>query len=404
MKKILIVHQDGKITGSAISLIYMIQGFDKTKYNIEVLCLGEGKLINEIKQMDIKVTVIESQAFWTAPGPSFFSRGFIRNIKGLFIENKIKNHLEKTKPDIIHINDKAALKVALQCKKMAIPTVLHLRSTYYETATFINKIISKYIISKYVDTLIAINEDTFEEFKKNNNLVYNSIDINEIEECMSKKEVIRKQECIGNNYINIGWVGKFNAGKGAWDFLETCHLLNNNKDTLPKIKFHMIGKLPSSNLVSADKRILNKILSVFRKSKQSDIEYFNFLSENRNLNNVKYYGYRNDYLDIISCMDIMINSNQSVFGRQIFESMILGIPMVATHKFHKKSNMVTQSSSGLVVEAKNVSEIVEASKKLILNTSYRMELGKNGRNFALNNFDKNTNSKKISDLYDKLLK
>lgn len=90
LKKILIIHQSGRIGGAGISLLHIVRVIDKTKYNITVLCPRyPNEMIKMLQKEECKVisSTISPKIFAHYNGgiPCAVSIKTINNIEQLVI-------------------------------------------------------------------------------------------------------------------------------------------------------------------------------------------------------------------------------------------------------------------------------------------------------------------------------
>src|SRR5574343_1402058 len=130
--KIVFVHHDGLLTGSAKSLMNMIAGLSDD-IMVHVVLAEDGELRTKLEEMNVEVSILPFYRFWTAPGPKIHYPGSINNFKALVKNESLKQHLLKLKPNLIHINDKAAMQAGISMRGCGIPIIQHLRSSFYST-------------------------------------------------------------------------------------------------------------------------------------------------------------------------------------------------------------------------------------------------------------------------------
>lgn len=87
---------------------------------------------------------------------------------------------------------------------------------------------------------------------------------------------------------------------------------------------------------------------------------------------------------------------------KLFEYMSAGIPVIASY-FPGWCEVVEGNFCGLTVDPSNPTEIAQAIDKLILNPKMRQEMGNNGRNAVLSNYNWKPEGKKLVELYRDLL-
>ena len=393
--KILYIHQDGLITGSFLSLKYLIKGLNKERYEAEVLFLKDGPAIIEMQSLGVKTYLINTPTFWTYPGPRFLSKGNLLNYKALIPNLGLRKFIKNISPQLVHINDKAALNAGLSMLGLKIPIVQHIRSTYYIINAPINKWIQKWVINLYADKIIGITEAEYTEFKSSKTTcIYNSLDMKEAEQAFLDIEKTNHELKLAYSNINIGWVAKYNKQKGLWDILEIAKTLRD-KHPNSIFKFFLVGKIPDEKQQEID--TYGKPFFVLEKlNAYLAYEYLN--------SSVTMLGYRSDYLNIMAAMDIVVNCNRlGSMGRQTFETMAVGTVSISTHRFPEITKMIINTKDGFTVKEGDNAAVCEIIENLATNKNKIQDIAKNGKIKANQEFDNTTQTLKITNLYDALL-
>lgn len=396
--KVVFVHQDGKVTGSAFSLLNMIKGFlDQVEAHV---ILGEkGPLEQLLATNKIAYTIYPFIRFWTAPGPRLHYRSARKQLKALLPDKKLANHILSLKPDIIHLNDKACLQAGVSMKNYGIPIIQQSRSTYYTTNSTLLKILSLNSITRYASKIIAISEDESDGFKDKHGLsiIFNTIDLQATDQAISKRQKKRIELGIEENEIVIGFAANITRIKGAWDFLDMVEkLLQRYPEN--NLRFIMAGRLPSGQ---KQKGILERL--GLRKPEHPENKMKEYLSKPILEGRVNVLGFRTDILEIIAAMDILVVCTRlGVLGRQPFEAMALRTPVVVTSGHSGKSRVILHEKTGLVVPMKNLDALTNNVGRLIEDPALRIRLAENGYNYAHQEFNPAINSRKILDIYQHL--
>lgn len=395
--RVLYIHQDGLVTGSAISLKYFLQAMDREKFEPIVLLADEGPARQLYEELNIKVHVFKFATFWTSPGPNWYSPRNLKQYKALIPNAKLRDKVKELKPDIIHINDKAALNAGISTKKLNIPIVQHSRSTYQIISTKLNKFLSVLCIKSYYNFLISISEDELDGFidLKKTSVINNPV---LIKSKFSSEMRNRKRSELGIKESDtvIGFIGQVSAFKGAWYFLDLIKELTK-KCSNNESKFIIAGRVPNSQ-----KTLLNNGNYV----PISPREYINGTLEVNNLSDkVIILGFEKDVLSLYHSLDILIALNKfKAMGRQPIEAQALGVPVVVTQGHSRKSKVVKNGEGGIVISSPvNMDELVEVVEKLIKNPELRKEMGEKGKAYAKEKFDPVKNMRKIEEIYMELL-
>ncbi len=396
--KVLYIHQDGLITGSAISLKYFLTAIDRNIYQPIVLLAEEGPARQLYEELGIEVHIYTYPRLWTFPGPNWYNRASFKQYKAIFSDLGFYKKSQEINPDIIHINDKAAVNAGISLKKLGKPVVQHSRSSYAITASPINKALNSGFVLKNSAAVIAISEDEVDglESHKNLHIINNTVHPNQVENAVSKRDSTREDLGIKADEILIGLVGVVNAKKGAWHFLDLANKLTKKYSNKPQ-KFIIVGKiLEDGNTLLNDGHVVHK-------SPKKYIE--DYLEENNLKDRVIITGFRSDALQLMAALDILIvANNNAVMGRQPIEAQALGVPVVVAQGHSGKSSIVVNGEGGTIINSPvKIDELVGAVETLINNPELRKTMGKKGRAYAKEKFNPATNMRKIEAIYQELL-
>lgn len=190
-----------------------------------------------------------------------------------------------------------------------------------------DSIINENIISKEKITIIPYGADTISFYSY-------------------KDKINNKSECIKALYV-----GQVSAQKGVNYLVEAVEKLN--KDNY-NIKLTIIGKVE-------DKRLEDKV------KRDNNINYIEYVP-NKQL--IDYYN-SND-------MFIFPSLSES-FGMVLAEAMACGLPIITTRN---ASWIIKNDYDGIIIKENNLNDLICSIKYLIMESSKRLELGKNAEKSA----------------------
>lgn len=396
--KVLYIHQDGLITGSAISLRHFLSAINRDTFEPLVLLAQDGPARQLYEELGIEVIVHSFKRFWTFPGPNWYSPTNLKQLKALLPDKQLAAFIKKINPAIIHINDKASINAGISMKGAGIPIVQHSRSSYCITAAKINKQLSSLAIKKFADAVIAISEDETDghEGVKNLHIINNTVPQSQIAEAIAQKQDKRKELNITDNDIVVGMVADISAKKGAWDFMEMAAALVSKYPDKP-LKFLMVGRVAESGQTP---------LNDGKSSSLSPKQYVEQFIANNNLKGkILLTGFRKDALAIMAGLDVLVVANHNgVMGRQPIEAQALGIPTVVTQGHSGKSTILINGFAGYVISNPvKQTELLTSIEELINHPEKRAVFGKNGQQYAADKFNPTINMGKIEEIYKELL-
>lgn len=397
--KIVFVHHDGKLTGSAFSLLNMIRGF-KDKVNVHVVMGDKGPYEDLLHKENIPNSVCPFIRFWTFPGPNWYNGHAYSQLQALTTNYRLRQHILALKPDLIHLNDKAAMQAGISMRRLGIPIVQHLRSSYYPTHSLLGKYASVVGIKCYADNLIAISEDETDGFTRDSrlNVIFNTVNLEDTEGAIRRRASVRRELKLGEDTLAIGFAANMSAQKGALDFLEMAIQIRTQYPDR-SIMFIMAGNTPSASINQGRLARLG-----LRKQEHPKTQLEGFQRHPDLKDHLRVLGFQTDILGLMAAMDIMVVCTRlGVLGRQPFEAMAVKTPVVVTAGHSGNSSIVLHEKTGLVVPMKNVEALTEAVKKLIDIPSLRMEMAEAGYKYASKNFNPSINSDKVLSIYLELL-
>jgi len=120
-------------------------------------------------------------------------------------------------------------------------------------------------------------------------------------------------------------------------------------------------------------------------------------------NKVRFLGSREDVPEILKIADIFaLSSLWEGLGRAMTEAMLIGKPVVVP-EIYGIPEIVHHRETGLLFEAKNVSQLAEHLVFLLQNPQERERLGENAKNLTRRLFDGDIMVSQIETVYEKLL-
>ena len=388
---ILYIHQDALITGSAISLRNMIAGINQSLFEIYVVVPMDGPAIQIWKDAGATVFIFNYKTFWTSPGPACFSRNNVKQLAALLPNKALKSFVLNLNPDLIHINDKAALQVGVSLKNCGIPIIQHSRSAYHLTACKLNKYLSSKSIIQYASHIICISEDEMQQFEhlQNKSIMFNTVNLEDAKIAQQNRLAIRSQLNIGEDEIVIGMAENIGIYKGLFDIIDIIKLLKEK--CIQQYKIVIVGKIDDNDTIHVND-FQGSTYAYFQK----------IIAENKVEKNVILAGFQKEPLAYIAAMDLLLVSKQhGVLGRQPIEAQSVGTAVLAVNGHSKKSTILINGVGGYLVDS--VEELKQKLLVLIFNPSQLKSLGAKGQEYAMKHFDLNQYGKKIEELYLKII-
>ena len=249
----------------------------------------------------------------------------------LFKVNKVAKVLKDASIDVIVINSSQDMKFAgLAAKKAGVKNIIYRRGSAIPIKnTFINRYFFSSIITNVMET-----QKFLEDFKTIKN--------------------------VNNEVFTLGNLGRLVKQKNQFFLLEVAKELKKEN-------------FPFKLIIGGEGKLKNDLI---KKSEELHLE-----------NEVEFVGFVKNPRVFMSKIDVfLLSSLWEGFGYVIAEAMLCEKPVIA---FNVSSNpeLVVENKNGFLTELNDVSAFVTKIKELSINKKLISELGKNGRNKIVTEFD-----------------
>lgn len=307
---------------------------------------------------------------------------FFNDIKALFA---LKKYLTENKFDAVHtVTPKAGLIGILAAKLAGIKTRTHIfTGQVWHTKTGVFKLILK-------------NIDRF--------IVFSATDI--LVDGQSQRQFLIENKIISANNSKV-------LGKGSISGVDTEKFVPNEitkqkyRDELGftnEVVFLFLGRL------NTDKGILDlakAFLILNKKHSNSKLVFVGPDEENMELKikelsnnnpNIIFYGSTNKPQDLLQLADVFcLPSYREGFGTSVIEASLLEKPVICSDTYGLMETII-DGETGLRHQVGNKDSILIQMEKL-MDENLRITLGKNGRNYVLENFSSEKISREWLDYY-----
>ena len=304
------------------------------------------------------------------------------NVKAFFeLRSLLKNHHF----DLIHVHTPvAAFLGRLVAKSTHQGPVLYTAHGFhfYKGAPRRNWFIyhtAERIASRWTDGLIVMNDEDFENaqklgFKAGENLFYVhgvGVDLSKYANPPVSENSIRASLGIGQEDVVIACVGELNENKNQDFLLDAWGDLASRHDYI-----HLLLVGTGEKMATLQKKVLQE-----------------------HLQRVYFLGYRRDVPQILREADVAtLVSKREGLPKCVMEAMAAGKPVVASN-VRGNRDLVKHGRTGFLVELEDISGLVQAFEKLILDHQLRISMGIAGqkkiRDYSLKNV-----LAEMSDIYD----
>ncbi len=379
---IMYINHENALGGGTRSLLGIIDRVISNKdVHITVIIphIGNGLLENELKIRKINYYKLYYN-WWMIPQNRNI---FIPKIKTQIVNYTAAQNIAKiafnNQIDIIHSNSSVINMGALVSKITGIPHIWHIREFGEEdhNLKFINRR-SKCInfINENSSRVIAISKAVYEKYASEIihdklELIYNGVEERDLSE---KVNILNKKE------FNILLAGAIKENKGQKQAILAIEKLIN------------------------DFGYKNIFLFLAGSDENGYMDYLEQLVKQKRIeSNIKFLGYTEEIDKIRDVMDLeLVCSKKEAFGRVTVEAMMSGNPIIGSNT-GATIELIINNYNGLLYTENNIIELSEKIKLLVDNPFLRLEMGKNGHDFASKNFTAKNNASKLFNLYEEVI-
>lgn len=367
---ILHIYQNSKIGGVQRQMLSLVREYNRKLFNPIVCCFGpRQELGKELEKLNLDFIALNVNRYHR------FSPTIIIKLYQLMRKRNI--HIVRTHKYRASLYGRIAASIA------CIPVVITSVHGNYRKDLRLERKIANRVLARITDRIVAVSESIKQDILKYDNVepsrvlvIQNGVDISKFDP-EGKFHDIRREFAISENDIIIGFIGRLVPAKGLEYLIDAFLILEKEQKN---IKLFITGE---GSLLDCLKERLRK----------------HSINER-----VIFTGKRLDIPDILSAIDIfVIPSLAEGLPNSLLEAMSMGKPIIAT-SIGGIPEVIKNEINGLLVPPRNIESLVEAIKKLIADKHLASEIGKNARNYVIENLSIQATTRKWESLYISLLK
>jgi glycosyltransferase involved in cell wall biosynthesis len=305
--KILFINHMGFLGGGEKSMLTLMQGLQDDGRHQILLLAQPGELINRARELGFSAFEYSFSGIRRTLNPITWFRGLMNLGTGI---SNIREIISGNDIDLVHANSlKAAIMGGMAARRSGTPLVFHTRD-FLPAGIWRGALVAW--AYKLSSRIIANSKSVAQVYGKDPgrkvSVVYNYVEPPELKAGKAPGKIRAENGCPVNAPL-IGYSGRIHPAKGLETLLTGfAHILN----VLPEAKLWIVG-----GVMPGEEQYLEGLKTAAKKMKIED--------------SIKFFGWRGDALELMSCFDVLVvPSQREPFGRVTVESMMLGIPVVAT--------------------------------------------------------------------------
>ena len=368
--KILYVNHETQCGGAEHSLLTLLRGLDRERFEPHLACSMEGPLTDRARECDTEIHLV----------PMLF-QGKLEKLLGLGRATlRLRRLIRQTGIQLVHTNSIiAGYCGVLAAKLCSVPSIWHVRDINYpETAKKFCTQAEK-VIANSRATAESLNFP--DRLSSRIEVVYNGV----APEFFSQDGThgnIHQDLHVGETENLVGMFSRLDPWKGHREFLLGAkQVLASHSNTT----FVIVGEtlFGSHAKYREQLEILSRELGIFGK--------------------VRFLGYRSDVPELMSGMDVIVqpSSSPEPFGRTIAEAHAVGKPVVGS-SLGGIPETLEDGVSGFLFPAGNDRELARCLIRLLDDPALARALGEAGRGQAIEKFTQARHTAQIEAIYASL--
>lgn len=382
---------DGTIGGSFYSLLYLVEGLDRARYQPIVVFHRDNSLVPTYRAAGIDTRVMPLRSavrFETSvPGLNVLYKVVQRVVNAWrrFVMQAIDcaRLLRRERVDLLHLNNSVTRNHHWMLGAMlaGVPCITHERgiNTRYSWAArfFSNRLKAIVCISRAVREALVRGGIHAERLV----IVHNGLDAARVRPQTAAAEVRKRHEILPDDPV-IGIVGNIKEWKGQDVVIRATARLTRR---WPNLRCLLVGD------TAEDDRYYEERLR-------------RLVSESNLQRNVIFTGYRKDVADYMNAMNVVIHASvqPEPFGRVLIEAMALGKPVVGSGD-GAVTEIVVHGETGFTFPPGNDMALAQEVEKLLADQALVDAMGAKAVRRVQDEFGIAQNVRRTETLYQKCL-
>jgi glycosyltransferase involved in cell wall biosynthesis len=377
-------HSAKQVGGGQFSLLLLLNHLDRSRYRPILVCGRRGWLSQKAEELCVQVHVLPihprlldmyREELRVNPWAGF---EYAYQVGPSVID--LRRMIHRLGITLVHTNETLShILGGLASRAAGVNHISHIRSIYKPGIQ--GDAIRRAIVT-LSDRVIVVSKavkEMFKPFRRANarvRTIYNAVDTSAFKGS-ENRDLIRKQLGIKNGEVAVGIVGRLVAWKGHELFLNAASKV---AEQIPWARFVVVGEGP-----------LMGHLVRFAESLRID-------------GRTNFVGFREDVLEVISSLDILVLSSvePDPFPRVVIEAMTVGMPVVAV-KTGGVEEALGNREGGVVVPHQDPLLLADEIVHLIHNPEVARLLGDLGKDRARRLYNPELHARNVEAVYEELL-
>jgi len=402
---ILYVYHGQGLGGAPLSLLYLIQHLDPSRYRPVVCCLHDSDVVAYFRQKGVETHVWSgigdfqhTTAGWHPLYNPLGSWGLGRSLLNFLPSAwRTQAQLQRYNANLVHLNSATLAPSALGARLAGVPVVWHVREAVVKGHLGMRRWLLRWLIETLADEVIFICEDNRRRLgvRRKGVVIYNFVDFNHFDYRLPA-EPVRAELGVpaqAKVVLMLGGVGRI---KGTLELVKAMALV---RQQVPQAIALIAG---SGNPGTGSSPRLARLASRFGYMRYSE-QVQRDVAQHELSNCVRFLPFRSDVERLIAASNVVaFPSTEPHFARPVIEAGAMAKPVVAS-RIGGVKEVVQNGMTGLLVPPGDVEALASALMQVLTDPVFAARLGEGGYKQARRLFDAETNVQQTVEVYQRVL-
>lgn len=405
--KILYIDHAAGMGGSCVSLLYLIQHLDRTRYNPIVACVHDSPEVIDFYRSHGIETI-----HW--PGISLFKHttgGWYPLYKPISVARlmrqiwqlpgsvvQTRRLIEYVQPDFVHLNSLVLSPSALGVKQAQVPLIWHVRESVHPGHIGLRRYLLSYLFLRLADAGIFISESDRQKLTRGEkgSVIHNFVDFQLFDYTIDGVP-IRTELGLSTKEKLVLFLGGQNVIKGVFPLLRAMLVVKQNVPDAHLLICNWQKRRPRGFVSTAVRSVLS-----MRGQSTAPQRIRQFMDRYQMHDFVHKLPWRHDVPNLLAASDVLVfPSIEPHFARPVIEAGAMGKPIVAS-RIGGVEELVTDGETGILVPPRDSEALAEAITGLLNDPARSTKMGIKGREQAYQRFSARANVEATTAIYDQL--
>lgn len=387
-RRILYLHSTSEIGGSDISLLRIVEGLDRTRFEPAVVLPADGPLVAPLRDRACRVTILPAMRKLTSRRGRSYLAGYAANYPRAVIE--IARIARREDAAIIHTNTVHNLYGFAAARLTGRPHVWHVREIVWQSGAL--RRLEQFLATRFSDRVIVTSDAVAESMFNPQNggrpphvrKVPNGVDVERFHPS-NDGTAVRRELDVDAGAPLVGIVCRLDVWKGVDTFLRAAHIC---RATRPDTRYVVVGG-PIEG-VESHAQALGELADTLGVADVVRFAGWHFGPE--------------DMPRVHAALDVCVVASKQPepFGLVVLEAMASGRPVVATNHGGPREICV-HGDTGLLVPPDDPRAMADAIVRLLNDPAEARAKGAAGRHRVEAHFTQQRMVEGLQQVYDELL-